>query len=55
VRLANDATRLEALHADLRQRMGRSLLVDGARFTRNLEAAYRQMWTRWCQQQGGLL
>jgi predicted O-linked N-acetylglucosamine transferase (SPINDLY family) len=47
-RLAGDPAALETLRADLRPRMGRSPLVDGIGFTRNIEAAYREMWARWC-------
>jgi predicted O-linked N-acetylglucosamine transferase (SPINDLY family) len=47
--LARDPGRLERLRRGLRQRMAASPLVDGARYTRNLEAAYRTMWRRWCR------
>ena len=48
IQLASDSAALETLRADLRPRMSRSPLVDGVGFTRNLEAAYREMWARWC-------
>jgi len=48
VRLAEDKSRLSSLRAGLRARMERSPLMDGARFTRNMEAAYRSIWRRWC-------
>jgi protein O-GlcNAc transferase len=48
VNLARDPERLGQLRAEMRERMRRSPLLDGVRFTRNLEAAYRMMWRRWC-------
>jgi predicted O-linked N-acetylglucosamine transferase (SPINDLY family) len=47
-RLAGDLDRLAALRAGLRVRMANSPLMNAERFTRNLEAAYRQMWAHWC-------
>ena len=47
--LACNLDRLKNLRAELRQRMQRSPLMDGRRFARNVEAAYRQMWERWCR------
>jgi predicted O-linked N-acetylglucosamine transferase (SPINDLY family) len=46
--LAADCPRLTHLRTTLRQRMERSPLMDAARFARNIEAAYREMWRRWC-------
>ena len=34
---------------------GKSPLMDGARFARNLEAAYREMWEAWCDAAAYLL
>jgi protein O-GlcNAc transferase len=48
--LAADFPRLTALRSTLRERMRQSALMDPVRFTRNVEAAYRQMWRNWCQQ-----
>jgi protein O-GlcNAc transferase len=49
VGLARSPGRLERLRSGLRQRMAASPLTDGRRYTRNLEAAYRTMWRRWCK------
>jgi predicted O-linked N-acetylglucosamine transferase (SPINDLY family) len=46
--LAGDLPRLAELRADLRERMRRSRLMDVPRFARSIEAAYREMWRRWC-------
>jgi len=48
VNLANDLPRLQQLRSTLRQRMKQSPLMDAPRFARNIEAAYRQMWRKWC-------
>lgn len=48
-KLASDPKQLAAIRASLRERMANSI-ADGARFTRNLESAYREMWRRWCRE-----
>lgn len=44
VALTRDLPRLAALRRNLRTRLERSPLMDGARFARQVEAAYRSMW-----------
>lgn len=46
VALANDLPRLAALRSGLRERLRASPLMDAPRFTRNLEAAYCEMFKR---------
>jgi protein O-GlcNAc transferase len=48
-RLAGAPDELEGLRASLRDRMARSRLGDSARFTRDLEAAYRGLWRELCR------
>ena len=47
--LAKDVPRLKELRSSLRERMAASPLMDAPRFARNVEAAYRQMWRKWCE------
>jgi predicted O-linked N-acetylglucosamine transferase (SPINDLY family) len=47
--LAADRPRLAELRKTLRQRMQDSPLMDGQRFTRSLEDAFRTMWRAWCR------
>jgi len=48
VELASDASRLDRLRREIRPRLQASPLLDHAGVTRELEAAYRNMWQRWC-------
>lgn len=48
--LAHDLPRLAALRTGLRDRLRNSPLLQSKRFTRNLEAAFRAMWRRWCEE-----
>ena len=50
IELSRDLSRLNKLRATLRERMQNSPLMDALRFARNIEAAYRSMWYRWCEQ-----
>ncbi len=47
VALATDLPRLVSLRASLRARLESSPLMDGARFARHIEAAYRTAWIRY--------
>jgi tetratricopeptide (TPR) repeat protein len=47
-----DLRKLQELRGTLRTRMLASPLMDGKRFARNMEHAYRQMWHRWCRKSG---
>jgi protein O-GlcNAc transferase len=46
--LARNLDRLAGLRAGLRRRLESSPLMDGPRFARGVEAAFRDMWRRWC-------
>ncbi|TSA16255.1 MAG: tetratricopeptide repeat protein [Betaproteobacteria bacterium] len=49
--LASDQQRLARLRAGMRERMRASPLLAAAAFTRDLEACYRAVWGRWCENQ----
>lgn len=51
VELTGDLPALAELRQGLRERIEKSPLMDGARFAKNLEAAYRQAWRRFCESQ----
>lgn len=46
--LANDLEHLSRLRQTLRARLQQSPLMDAARFARNLESVYRDVWRRFC-------
>jgi protein O-GlcNAc transferase len=48
VRLARDLPLLSRLREGLRARLTASPLMDGARFTADVEKVYRQVWRNWC-------
>src|SRR5262249_39792217 len=47
-RLAQDRARLVEYRKNLRGQTESSPLMDGKRFARNVETAYRWMWQQWC-------
>jgi predicted O-linked N-acetylglucosamine transferase (SPINDLY family) len=47
VELAGDLPRLAELRSSLRARMQSSPLMDAPRFARNIEVAYRSIWSAW--------
>jgi predicted O-linked N-acetylglucosamine transferase (SPINDLY family) len=47
--LAANPSALEAFRTNLRSQVMSSPLVDGRRFTTEVESAYRQMWRNWCK------
>ena len=49
VTLAHDLPGLAAIRGTLRERVRQSPLMDGPRYTRHVEAAYRDIWRRWCE------
>ena len=48
VALARDPQELSRLRRCLRMQLAASALMDAERFTRSLEAAYREVWRSWC-------
>jgi len=46
--LAHDRPRMAELRRTLRDRLQASPLMDGPRFARGMEAAFRHMWRDWC-------
>lgn len=48
IKWSSNIDKLAGIRAGLRDRIKSSPLCDGKRFTANLEAAYRDMWKKWC-------
>jgi protein O-GlcNAc transferase len=48
-KLATDRERLSRLRTTLREQMQSSPLGDAQSLARDVEAAYRQCWQRWCR------
>ena len=49
IAFASDLPALSAMRAGLRDQLLRSPVCDAPRFSRNLEDAFRGMWTDWCE------
>jgi protein O-GlcNAc transferase len=47
-RLGGDVERLEELRKNMRGKMRQSPLMNGRKFTRDMEMIYRQVWRKWC-------
>ena len=47
-RWARDLPALASLRGGMRERLGNSLLLDNSRAAREIEKAFREMWTDWC-------
>ena len=52
VALSQDLDALADMRYSMRQRMAGSELCDAKAYARSVETAYREMWHRWCQDQG---
>jgi len=50
VEFARNLDHLADLRRSMRDRMNRSPMGNGRTWTKNLEAAYRKMWQRWCRE-----
>lgn len=50
---AGDPAALAALRATVARRMRSAPLTDATRFTAELERAYRECWSHWCQEVEG--
>ena len=50
--LAGDFAALAVLRQTIRPKLAVSPILDGGRYTRNLEKVYRQMWHQWCNNAG---
>jgi protein O-GlcNAc transferase len=49
IKASGDLDRLTAIRSSLRALLEKSPLMDGTRFSRNMEAAFRGMWNRYCE------
>lgn len=52
--LADNPEALSSLRAGMREQMRKAPSMDESRFARELEAAYQEMWNRYCGRQAGL-